>query len=481
MDSNNMTGTTKPSLWREALRSIRKHGLLSGSRKLVIGVSGGPDSVCLLHMLAHARSSLGIELHAAHLNHGLRGSDADADAEYVLQLCRQLGIPVTIQKTDVSTKRRKHSPIEEAAREARYSFFARVVRDVHAGAVAVGHTADDHVETILLHLIRGAGTRGLRGLEPRSMWVHGNASVEVIRPLLEVSREHTVNYCLYNGLQPRQDISNLSPLLLRNRIRHELLPLLKEYNPAFSRALKRIASIAGDDIRALEAWVDQLWDDIVHRGEKGLNLDREKLHQCPKGLQRMLLRRALVTVQGSPRDIEASHIEAMVQAIDMPAGNSLSLLKGAKLMVGYDYLLIGKGITAPPIPHLTGEHPLDIPGETQIPGWLVKADIIDPYSLGEEEYNKPLDVYLDLSNVSLPLMVRCRRPGDRFQPLGMATPKKIQDFMVDAHIPRDWRDSIPLVYSPDQIVWIVGWRLDERVRVTEQTRQVLHLLFRKIL
>ncbi|MDP6494486.1 MAG: tRNA lysidine(34) synthetase TilS [Dehalococcoidia bacterium] len=473
------SGRIETPLERRVLSYARRHGLLPAGGALVVGVSGGPDSICLLHILTQAGDRLGVDLHAAHLNHGLRGSDAEDDAEYVTRLCHRLGVPAIIERRDVAVGRRKHSPLEEAAREARYSFFGRVTSSADAEAVAVGHTVDDHLETILMHLIRGAGTRGLRGLEPKSTWRSDRTEVEVVRPLLEVGHGETVEYCRHFDLRPRQDTSNHSPALLRNRIRHELMPLLKGYNPAFSRALQRTASIAGEDLQALEMWAAHLWDDIAHQKAEGLSLDKEKLRSHPPGLQRILLRRALETVRDSPRDIESDHIEAMLGAIHMSAGKSLSLLGGVVLSVGYDCLMLSEG-RPPPFPPLEEEHPLEVPGETRIPGWLVLAEVMEESGTAREQLGDPLTAHLDLDRSGLPLVVRCRCPGDRFQPLGMAQSKKLQDYMVDARIPRARRDDVPLVCSPYHILWVVGWRLDERVKVTDRTKRILRLLFRQV-
>ena len=469
--------TSRTQLERRVEKFITERGLLAGHSRLIVGVSGGPDSVCLLHILARSRDKLGIYLHAAHLNHGLRGAESDADSAYVQELCGGLNVPVTAGKVDMIPLRRKHSPLEETAREARYSFFASLAGDIDARAVAIGHTADDHLETVLLHLLRGAGTRGLAGLEPVVVRRSGNSSLSVVRPLLEARRSETEEYCRRFDLRPRRDTTNQSLNLLRNRIRLELLPLLRQYNAGFDAVLGRASRIARDDLQALEWWAAGMWTEIARNEGGSLRLDRKRLLTCPPGLRRVLVRRALEESLGGPMDIRAEHIESLMNALNMPAGKRLSLLRGLCAYTDYDSLVLG-GSPPSPLPPLTTEYSLNVPGETALPGWRVIAretdkGALEDTSLGQEA----LSAFLDYEKTGSRLVVRSRRDGDRFQPLGMEQHKKLQDFMVDARIPRARRDGIPLVCAADQILWVVGWRIDGRVRVTESTRKVLCLRF----
>ncbi|MFC1980306.1 tRNA lysidine(34) synthetase TilS, partial [Chloroflexota bacterium] len=214
-----MTRERQP-LSERVLRYIQEHHLISSHQPLVIAVSGGPDSVCLLHILSKLQEDFSARLHVAHLNHQLRSAESDADAQYVSDLARRLDIPATIEGRDVKGyKARAHVSLEEAAREVRYTFLTQVAKSIGADRAAVGHTTDDHIETILMHLIRGSGTRGLRGLQPYTEWKSEKESLRVIRPLLKVTREETSDYCHRHKLEPRMDTSNLSLSSLRNRIR----------------------------------------------------------------------------------------------------------------------------------------------------------------------------------------------------------------------------------------------------------------------
>lgn len=458
---------------------IRKHKLFSAGGKAVVAVSGGADSVCLLHLLTKCQGSLGVEIHVAHLNHKLRGVESDADADYVAELAVKLGVPATIESRDVvAYHSRKDGSLEEAAREVRYSFLAEVAEKLGASIVAVGHTRDDNVETILMHLLRGAGLTGLCGLQRCSVLQFGECSarIEVVRPLLEVTRRETWDYCQRYGLKPRSDSSNLSPAFLRNRIRLELLPMLRTYNPGIDDALLRLAAIAGDDLAFIEEQVSLLWKELARKEGDVIYLDVGRIAALPRAMQRQAFRTAVQQFWGNLEDIEAHHIEAMVDFLSKPAGKKMSLPRGLTLTTHYGQLVLTSTQTSLcPLPPLDGIFSIKVPGETVLPGWRVTADIIrEPVSNGDS-----LVACFDLDRVGTELIVRRRKPGDRFQPLGMTEVKKLQDFMVDSKIPRSWRDRVPLVCSREGILWVVGWRVDDRFKVTESTRNILRLKFER--
>jgi tRNA(Ile)-lysidine synthase len=469
-----MKGKNQPSLEERVLGFIQKHQLLSGGEKLVVAVSGGADSVCLLHILVNLQ--LKIKLQIAHLNHQLRGANSDADAEYVAELARKLAIPCTIEKRDVKGyQKAQRLSLEEAAREVRYRFLAEVVKSIGTGRVAAGHTKDDHIETILMHLIRGSGTRGLRGLQPSTLWQSGAESLTIIRPLLEISHQETEGYCRQHNLKPRLDASNLSLSPLRNRVRQQLMPLLESYNPAVAEALLRTGRIADDDINFLDEQVSRLWDEVIRQEGKTLILDKAAFEPLPPALKRYLLRAAVERLLGSAKDVEMRHIEEMMALANKPAGKRLNLPGGLTFAVEYDRYLLTPDLTAlSPLPPLKGEFLLRIPGETRLPGWRVEATIVKRGEMGDEdEYT----AYFDLAKSGDRLTVRARKRGDRFQPLGLAQPKKLGEFMIDAKIPQAWRGHVPLVCSGEQILWVVGWRLGEQVKVSAETKQVLRLRF----
>ena len=498
----------QPSLEERVLRFIQEHHLVLSHDKLLVAVSGGQDSVCLLYILVKLQEGLGMRLHVAHLNHQLRGAEAEADAQYVSELARKLGIPATIEQRDVkSYQARQHISLEEAAREVRYTFLSQVAKSIGTDRVAVGHTLDDHIETILMHLIRGTGTRGLRGLQPEQ----NRDNLTIIRPLLLVSRLETAGYCLHHQLVPRVDASNLSLSPLRNRIRHQLLPLLQSYNPGVSEALLRTARIASDDLAFLDEEIGQLWGEVAQEQENIVILHKKRFLGLHSALKRHLLRASIERLLGNLKDIETRHIEAIIDASTKPAGKRISLPGGLIFSIEYDKYLIGADPAAlSPFPNLSTEYQLKLPGETLLPGWRIEASILsredftttsfikgrlkglcpfNNYSSpspskergteGVRLINNLFTAYFDLDKTGDKLLVRPRQPGDRFQPLGLSQPKKLGEFMIDAQIPHAWRQRIPIVCSPQHILWVVGWRIDDRVKVTDSTQQVLCLNFER--
>jgi len=466
---------------QKVLRFIKQHQMITGGEKLVVAVSGGPDSVCLLHILCNLQKELEIELHVAHLNHQLRGAESDADAACVADLADRLGLPVTVESRDVMAYRSQHrlSP-EEAAREVRYSFLARTAAETGAARVAVGHTADDHVETIIMHLLRGSGTRGLRGLLPVNNWQSAGHDLVIIRPLLELTCEETTAYCRRHRLNPRTDTSNLSPEPFRNRIRHQLLPELQKYNPQVAAALLRTARIAADESAFMDKEVARLWDSVA-RAEKGsIVINKKEFSALPSALKRHLLRAAVESLLGNLKDIEAGHIEDIMDAMKKPAGKAIGLPGGLNFTIEYDrHVLSPDSASLCPFPPLEGETELNVPGQTTISGWNIEATIISPSAAKvADDTADDFTAYFNYDKTGDKLTVRGRHPGDRFQPLGITLPKKLNEFMIDARIPRSWRRRIPIVCSPEQIIWVVGYRIDERAKVTDNTEKVLRLEFK---
>lgn len=472
-------------LSQQVLDFIRREGLIpvagdsseaAGHKRIVVvAVSGGPDSVCLLHILHQLKTSLKIKLHIAHLNHMLRGASSDGDARYVEKLGRSLKIPVTVEAQDVDAYRKEHKlSLEEAAREVRYAFFARMAESVGADCIALGHTEDDQVETVLMHLVRGSGLAGLRGMSPVSHIVRsGRARLRVVRPLLEVSRKETEDYCLAYNLKPRTDATNFSLDYTRNRFRHELVPMLRESNSNVGVAIRRVTRTAADDLSFIENEVAKVWSDAVCVNPVGITINTAAVLALHPALQRHLLRRVMSEALGDLVDIEAIHIESMLEALRKPAGRQISLPRGLTFYVSYDTCLLAEDAAdICPLPEIKGTRRLKVPGVTLLPGWRVKAHIIKP-----GEWAEGFTASIDLDASGKKLTVRSRRPGDRFQPLGMSNMKKLQDFMVDARIPSTWRDRVPLVCSTDDIVWVAGWRISDAVKITDLTKKSLRISF----
>lgn len=474
-----MSPSKLSSIKHRVLDFIRVNNLVQKHDNIVVAVSGGPDSVCLLHLLINLQHELPLNLHIAHLNHQIREAEADADAEYVADLSRRFSIPATIEKRNVLAYQvESHLSLEEAAREMRYNFLVDVAKDVDAMQVAVGHTSDDHVETVLMHLIRGSGLNGLRGLRPINRWYYMGYGLTVIRPLLVINHKDTISYCHQHHLMPRTDMSNLSMSGLRNQIRLQLIPILQKYNPKINSALHRTSRIVSKDLDFIDNQIAHLSGDLIQKQGNTIVIPKDKLAKLPSSLQYHLLLMVIKEMLGTLKNINSYHIEEMAAILSKPAGRSVNLPSGLIFLVDYDkYIVSGEPTNLCPFPPLKGEFQLTIPGKTRLPGWQVEASIINRKEINTEDV---FTAYFDLAKVKNRLLVRHRRPGDRFIPLGMNSLKKVGIFMIDARIPRIWRERVPIVCSPEQILWLVGYRIDERVKIDDDTQQMLCLKMRKM-
>ncbi len=461
-----------PTLEARVKAALLRAGYASGGVKLVAAVSGGPDSMALMHLLAALKDTEKLKLHVAHLNHDFRGEEAFVDARFVADAAQSLGLACTVEEEDPEAYRRESgiSSFEEAARELRYRFLARVAESQGARAVAVGHTADDLAETVLMHVIRGTGLHGLRGMEEVSRWVSrsGAHRTTLFRPLLGTFKRETAGYCLENGIAVRKDLGNALPRFTRNRVRSQLMPALAEYNPRIIEALNRLAETSGLVVDYVESQVDALWEQCVKEDGGWLVMDSKTLAEQRPLMARLLLRRAYLELAGDPRRLYQSHLRDMANLIEAPPGKSLRLPRGLYLHSSYGSLWMGSGAQIPcPFPVFGGETRIPLAqrghaGTRTVSGWNFGMEWMD----GTEEPAAGL-LTADLDPESLggeAIIIRTRKPGDRFHPLGMEHPKKLQDFFVDRKVPRAWRDRTPLVAVERGIAWVVGHRVAEWAR-----------------
>lgn len=475
-----------------ALLQRRVKAALNGhdvsAKTLLVAVSGGPDSLALLHVLHSLRAEFGLRLHGAHLNHNLRGDESDEDAEFTAGAFRRMSIPFTSHSADVSTYRRKHKlSLEDAARRVRYAFLANAVALHNADAIALGHTADDQAETVLMHIIRGSGLNGLRGMNVIDERVIDGKPATLFRPLLDTRRAETQAYCRAMGLTPRIDASNSSPAFLRNRIRLELLPLLERMNPSVRDALLRLSVNASQDSDYISMQANPVWGDVAQVDGNGVvSLDTAALRKEHAAIQGRILRRSIEAAGG---EVTQRHVLDMLALVGGAAGKTLRLSGGLIFVTGYDEAYVGTAEAVegmlPPLPVIRGEVSVPVPGEIRVDGWRIRAEIdIDgqaslssatPYDPHPQGDGVAVTEMLDMDCVGDNLWVRGRLAGDRFQPLGMEQPKSLREFMIDARIPRRWRDGFPLIVSERGIVCVPGWRIAHWARVTGATRRVLLL------
>lgn len=492
--------------------AVEEYDLFAPGDRLVVGLSGGPDSLCLLHVLTRLREAYDVQLHVAHLNHGARGDASDADAAFVRKTAVDWNLPVTVEKRDVPQLADEHGlAFEEAARRVRYAFLARVARRIGAANVAVGHNADDQAETVLMHIIRGSGLSGLRGMLPYTpltdyrllapfrdereddtvLPVEGGeqrTTLGIIRPLLKVTRDDIEKYCASHGLQPRFDRSNLDTTHFRNRLRHELIPELQTYNPGIRERLCHMADIAAADYEVLVDARKEAWQHVVrHQGDKTIVFDQSAWQELPVALQRALLRQAAFRLRANLRDVTFVHIEnARKVALEGETGKASTLPAGLELRVGYETLTIGDAGDpgpAPDEPLLCTEGPLEVPvpGSTPLPesDWVLKVSLLDRWTMADvTTSDHPWTAYFDAGALSKPIRLRTRREGDAFQPLGMEGHHvQLSDLMINTKIPEAWRGHVPLLVADGEILWVCGRRVAEGAKVESDTERVARFRF----
>lgn len=452
---------------------IKKNDLLIEGDTVIVAVSGGPDSLCLLHLLKRLSSEYMLNLVVAHLNHCLR-PEAVQEADGVGKIAAALSLPFEVRAVDIRNYKKKHAISEEAAgREARYGFLFETARKYKASRIALGHHLDDQAETVLLNVIRGTGVDGLAGMLPR----RARGDIYLIRPLLCLRRSEIESYCDDNNLQPFTDSSNLETNYTRNRLRLELIPQLQvQYNPRIREALFRLGSLAAGDRIFLQNLARKKYYSLARFINHETILDRQALLNLPPALQGRVLRHAL-RKHVSVKEISSLHIGQLFDlAENGRAGSQLTLPGKLSAYFSYKHLVIR---TAPD-PKRKELRPvvLHIPGTVLLPeGHKISACITD---VSELSWPPPAyRAYLDLDKIpSSSLIVRSRMPGDRFHPQGASGAKKLKDFLIDRKVPFYRRESLPLVTAEENIIWVAGIRINELYRVTGQTKQALVLEFK---
>ncbi len=447
-------------------QTIEQHQMLNPGDKVVLGVSGGADSIGLLHILLELTE---YNLHpiVAHLNHGIRGEEAQRDAAFVEGVCKTLCLPFELKTVDtLSFKEGYKLSLEEAARVLRYNFFYELMDKHKAQKIATAHTLDDQAETVLIRLLRGSGPRGLSAINPV-------VNKTIIRPLIDTRRSEITDYLSTRDIQWVEDSTNEDTSILRNRIRKELVPVLESYNPRIKEGLCRLALLSGYDYDYLESEATKLFPSVWTVRESGLEGELRRYSELPPALRLALLRKGMENYKGDLRNISASQILSADELLlsDTPSGTS-EFAEGITIEKGYDrFLLSSKNALGGEFTHI-----IDGVGHWEFPN--LSVEIIkhsDPSVISEDLYTADFDSAL----VNFPLTVRNLREGDRFVPLGMSGTKKLQDYFVDSKIPRYKRARIPIFQSGGDIIWIGGHRMDDRYKVSPDTKEVLRIQIKK--
>ena len=452
--------------------TLRQRVRLASGARVLVALSGGADSVALACLMADLQRRGDWSLAGlAHVNHQLRGAEADGDEAFSAEVARQLGVPFRSTRRDVTAlAAERHESIEAAARRARYAWLSQVAGELGATHIATGHTMDDQAETVLLRLLRGAGTRGLSGVRA----TRGT----IIRPLLECRRVQLREFLAQRGQPFREDASNTDRTIARNRIRHELLPVVETIGPGAVAALARTATLAADDERFLSGQATHLMRTHVSFDVHGAEIPRVALRTMPPSIARRVLRQSIEQV--APAEalrLTSRHLEAVMRAV-RDADTRHVDLPGVWVDVSAAVLRLGH-IEHGSVAMSAGEafdYELPVPGTVQIiqAGWTISAVRRDQTVAAGVESREALSIAVPWQLLDGRLRVRNRWPGDRIKPIGAVGRKKLQDLMVDLKIPRAARDRVPVVVDASgRVVWVVGVAMADEFRVTAPEAEVV--------
>jgi tRNA(Ile)-lysidine synthase len=460
-------------LFDQFKRAIERYHLLEKGERLIVGVSAGVDSMVLLHLLVACREAFDLSLIVAHINHGLRPRESEKEAKLVQRESVRLGLPFEYGQFDVKEFQKIGglSP-QDAARRVRFHFFYHLLQKHHAKKIALGHHAEDQIETVLIRLIRGAGLQGLKGMLPIR-------EGRVIRPLLEVWKREIESYAIEKKIPFLIDSSNLKDDYLRNRIRLSLIPQIeKEYQPNFKEILLRTSNILREENDYLEREAEVAFQRVVYKQGDILLFKFSSYRSLHQAIQWRVIRKILERIDDRKTVMEEeewSEVRRIHKALQRTSASFLlGLARGVCIEKRYDTVSVRRGVVKP-IPPFEVE--INSPGRTFIEE-IRKEVVVEEVDRGEfKNFDGPSNTALmDYDSLRLPLKIRNFRPGDRFHPLGVEGTQKLKDFFIDHKIPKFERPQIPLLLSGEVIAWVVGHRIDDRVKVTGKTKKVLKVM-----
>lgn len=459
-------------------RHLQTQAIIPAGEKLLLAISGGLDSCVMLDLFLRTQSEWDWQLLLGHVQHQLRGEEAEGDEAFVAELAQSHGLPFYCKRLAVQTfAQEKKLSLETASRELRYKALAEMCAECGATAIVTAHTQGDQAETILAHVLRGAGLRGLRGMSARSVIPH--IAVPVLRPLLPFSRSELSAYAQEHGLAWREDRSNADVRFRRNRVRHELLPLLRErFNPQINASLLRLAAIAGESDDHLRHAAQQALQDTLMAEESGkIILALQPFRNYFRGVQAYVIRAVMERVTGSATALTFDETEQILSFLNPTHNQPLAFPRRRCLWRSEVEIFCEKaGVVFRKIQPTPPAQVLEIGQRCVLPeaGFVLSAEHESDVASWRGCSHEHLQ-FLDAALVSGKLRVRFPQPGDRFMPLGMQSFKKLSDFFIDLKVPQAQRAYVPLVECETGLIWVCGYRLDERFKITSRTRSLLRL------
>ena len=453
-----------------ARETMERYRMVSLRDTILVAVSGGPDSVCMLHILLSLREEMGFEVKVAHLDHQFRGEESRRDAEFVMSLAERFDVPCFCHEENVPRFLMSNAmSAQDAARILRYQFLVKTSKLEYCQRIATGHNADDQAETVLMRVLRGAGPDGLAGIPPKREGI-------IIRPILACWRSEIEDYLSEHDLPFRIDESNLESKYLRNEIRNDLLPQLARYNPQISRSLVNLASTMADVSAHFGRLTDLALPEVLKTARVGqFVLDLHKLSGYDEALQRSIFRRVFESLRPDLPPLASRHVENLLSMLRKgDVGASVELPDRARGRLEHGCVVFSHG-DGPPVAE---QKPLDVPGTVAFAdaGLTVTAELLPRAELGFCPTDANEDIALfDWNELSPPLKIRPKREGDRFQPFGMEGTQGLKELFINSKIAFSFRPSVPVLFDETGILWVVGIRRSARAPVTDNTKMVLAL------
>ena len=451
---------------------IRENKLIEKGDGIVVGLSGGPDSVCLLNMLCSIREEFNLRLSAVHINHMLRGAEADGDEEYSKKLCSKLNVEFFSRKIDINKyATEKGLSSEEAGREVRYECFEEVMKKLNYNKIATAHNANDQAETILMRIMRGTGLEGLGGIPVKRDEVY-------IRPILFMLREEIENYCKVNNLETRIDSTNLQRIYSRNKIRLDILPYMKEnFNSDVVQAINRMALILQDDNDFIEKEVDKIYNSFCTYKDNTVTLNKEIFNE-ERAILNRAIRRAILQVSGSIYNVQLKNIEDIYTLGSLGTNKKIDLPNGVIAENIYGNVVLKKRDN---VKNKVEQDDINIHKEDIIDKKVLFGNYEITFEKIENKQNikfnkSNLIKYFDFNKINGNIIIRSRKNGDKIIPLGMNGSKKIKDLFIDMKIPKELRDEIPIVQFDEEIAWVVGLKVSNNYKITDQTTAILKIV-----
>ena len=463
---------------KKVINFMEENSMISRGDKGLVALSGGPDSVCLLHILSELRENLNIEVYAAHVNHCLRGKSALEDEAYVEELCKRLNIKCFVKRVDINKiSKEKNISTEMAGREERYKFFKELKDEFALNKIAIAHNANDQAETLIMRALRGTGIEGLVGIKP----VRDNI---FIRPILILNREEIEKYCEINNLNPRIDETNLEDIYSRNKIRLKAIPFIeKNFNPDIINTLNRLAYSCSKDVEFIQEEVEKRFSNLCLKDGDDI-LIKEEAFKEKEALLTRIIKKALVCVSSKHNNFELKHIKDIIALKDRETGKKINITNGiiasneyGKIRINLDNkktLKENKVLRLKDLKKELEENKRVIIKDSLLGSYEI---LLEYFKKGEkfskDRFIKSFD-YDKISNIDL----RFRQEGDKIIPLGMKNSKKLKDIFINNKIPKEKRDFIPLVLFNEEIAWIVGLNVSDTFKITNKTKRVIKIIYK---